>query len=120
MRSVPMVSSLVLVACLAFGCSSAAPSDPTPTSSVTGAVSATSLKSMSAVTRYGEFFPTTGGTPKGLRVLVSDRPNTCSVLHFVSSTNLDLRIRGESVALGTFPIVDTNAKTAADGKPKPT
>ena len=118
MRSMLVSSFVVLSSVLAFGCSasSAAPSAQDSSSSVAGAVSTTKLASLSAVARNGKLFGGAGPMPDGLRILVSDKANSCSTSHFASSTNLDLRIRGGAVGPGTYAIVNADAKTPAVGE----
>jgi hypothetical protein len=118
MRSMLISSFVVLSSVLAFGCSSssAAPSAQGSSSSVEGAVSTTKLASLSAVARNGKFFGGAGPMPDGLRILISDKANTCSTSHFASSTNLDLRIRGGAIGPGTYAIVNADAKTPAAGE----
>jgi len=118
MRSM-LVSCFVLVSSMvAFGCSSsAAPSSKAErNSSVEGSVSTAKLVSLRAVARNGKMFDGAGPKADGLRILVSDKANTCSSTHFASSTNLDLRIRGAAVGPGTYAIVDGNARTPASGE----
>lgn len=118
MRSM-LVSSFVLVSSMvAFGCSSSAAPSPAAerNSSVEGAVSAAKLVSLRAVARNGKLFDGAGTNAEGLRILVSDKANTCSSTHFASSTNLDLRIRGDAVGPGTYAIVDASARTPAVGE----
>jgi hypothetical protein len=63
-------------------------------------------------------FPPAGGPPlTALRILFSDKVNTCGDTHFASSTILDVRlVATSSVQLGTFPIVNAASQTPADGQ----
>ena len=111
-----LIASIVLLSSLvAFGCSSpgAPSSEAERNSSVEGAVSTAKLASLRAVARHGKMFEGGGTNAGGLRILISDKANTCSSAHFASSTNLDLRIRGEGVGPGTYAIVDASTRTPA-------
>jgi len=111
MRSLFKTSSLVLSAALLFACSSTAPPPP----AVTGTVSSASLSSVSARASTGTFFSGSAGPSPDLRILISDKENSCSVSHFASATMLDIRIR-HVAGTRTYALVDSVAKTPADGE----
>lgn len=112
MRSSFVASTLALSSVLGVGCSSASPGSDAGT--VTGAVHAAGLaRPLSAVAREGTFFSGDKDTARGLRILVSDKSNTCTSTHFAGSTNIDVRIRGDNVGPGTYPIVDAAVATPA-------
>jgi hypothetical protein len=118
MRSMLIGSFVLLSSMVAFGCSSSGASSPEAerNSSVDGAVSTAKLVSLRAVARNGKMFDGAGPNADGLRILISDKANTCSATHFASSTNLDLRIRGNAVGPGTYAIVNASARTPAVGE----
>ncbi len=116
MRSFSIISFVLLSATFAFGCSAPSSSTNAPTGTVTGAVSSAELKTLSAVARYGTYFGTSGQPTRGLRILLSDNPNSCDITHFASATMLDVRVRGASVGPGTYPIVDAVAQTPQAGQ----
>src|ERR1700744_1618044 len=93
----------------------AAPSAPVTakaavnSTTVTGTVGGATLTPTSAVADLVAFFPPNNQPAQvALRVILSDKANTCDVTHTASATLVDIRlVTGASgVQLGTFPIVD--------------
>jgi hypothetical protein len=53
---------------------------------------------------------------RGLRILVASKVNTCSDYHFADSTLVDVAVRGDQVAPGTYTVIDPNVATASPGQ----
>ncbi len=113
MRFLVIASLSLAAAILSFGCSAPASKTAGPnTGSVSGAVSSAKVTTVSAVARFGNYFKDESGRPaRGLRILISDRPNSCAATHFASSTNLDLRVRAGNP--GSYVIVDAAKQSPA-------
>jgi hypothetical protein len=108
---------LVLVACSPASSSSASsPSSAT----VSGTVAGASLAAVSAVARYATIGTNSvnGQTTeiRGLRILVSNKANTCAEQHFASSTLVELTIRGDQVAPGTYTVIDPIKRVTEAGQ----
>lgn len=110
-----------------LGCSTPSPSDGSSSvnsSDISGSVANASLVPQSAIARYGTVATSTvnGVTTmvRGLVITISDKPNTCSTFHAQNSTNLSIAITKDSVATGTYPIINavdaapTNGQAEAD------
>jgi hypothetical protein len=110
MRSISSVLSFALLSgTLALACSSPK-STTVPVGAAQGAVHSAQMTTVSAVARFVDGMYQ-GAPTRGLRILLSDKANTCDVTHFASATMLDLRIRGQDAGPGTYPIVDSRNAT---------
>jgi hypothetical protein len=105
-----IVSFALLSATLSLACSSS--KNDVPAGAARGAVNSAQMTTVSAVARVvnGMF---EGAPTRGLRIVLSDKANTCDVTHSANAAMLDLRVRGDSVGPGTYPIVDSR-KMAPD------
>jgi hypothetical protein len=119
MRSGSALSFVLFSAAIAVGCSPSPPATAQVNSStVSGTVGSSALTVTSVIAEFVNFFPTAGGPPvPALRILFSNKANTCGGIHFASSTFLDVRLVAVSpVHAGTFPIENAANQTPADGQ----
>lgn len=105
--ALPLVLTALAVACGGGTASSFSSSSST----TTGTVGGSTLHAASAVAVYGTIATSNGAPIKGLRIRVSDKANTCSSLHNAGATIVDIAIRGDTVKIGTYAVINAGLKT---------
>lgn len=112
---------------LAFGaivaCSSAhapAMKDVAALTTVTGTVGPATLRAVGAIARRGVLAtPTpnnTTATVRGLRLLFSDKVETCSAAHAAASIQFAVTIRGGAVGPSTYDLKDPSSRAIQEGE----
>jgi hypothetical protein len=121
-RSFFLFAAFGALAASGLGCSFSV-ADPSATADMADAVSSgtvdgQSLKIVSAVARFATIATIDNNgvrtETRGLRILVSDRPNTCDTSH-ATGAFLDLAIPGAGNP-GTYTVIDANRATATAGQ----
>ena len=128
MKSLCFLSLFALVACSPSSSPSSASSSSSSSSgsvsdassSLSGTVGGSTLAAASVVARYTTIATQTingvKSSIRGLRILVSSKANTCSDYHFSGATMLDLAIRGDQVAPGTYTVIDPDKALQKPGE----
>lgn len=80
--------------------------DPIGPTAISGNAGGTAVKFVNAFAYYGEVYSNGTTHTRGVRLVLSDKPNTCASLHFADSMYLGMDIAGDPVPTATYALFD--------------